>query len=46
MECANHPGVEPAVRCVTCGKCPCADCMVDMGRYYRWRSKRWLRKGV
>ncbi len=34
MECANHPGVEPAARCVTCGKCLCADCILDRGRYY------------
>ena len=34
MECETHPGVEPAARCVTCGRYLCADCMVDMGRIY------------
>ncbi len=31
MECANHPGVEPRARCVSCGKLLCVDCMVESG---------------
>ena len=34
MECANHPGVEPAARCVSCGKFLCSECMLDRGRMY------------
>ena len=29
MQCATHPGVETELRCATCGKPICPDCMVE-----------------
>lgn len=34
MQCANHPGVEPAGRCVRCGTLLCRECMVELDKVY------------
>jgi len=35
VECVNHPGIEPAARCVSCGVHLCAACAVERdGKYY------------
>jgi len=34
LECVNHPGVEPAARCVECGAYLCEECIVDRDRIY------------